>query len=690
MRKCIGVGLFVAFLAASVLADVPHVVNYQGKLADKNSKPVNATVSMTFGLYYVSAGGASAFTETQNVIVTNGIYSVLIGSATAGGVPTSIFSAGADVYLNIVVAGETLTPRQRIATVPYALKANESDSAANADRVDGMDSTSFAAASHTHTLGSITTASEILNSVKTVDGSGSGLDADLLDGLHSTSFSFSSHTHTLSSITTAAEILTNVKTVDGAGSGLDADLLDGLSSASFATSTHSHAAADLLTSIKSVDGSGSGLDADLLDGLDSTQFLRSDTSGTLDGKLTVTKAIDTTGTSGYQVILPGGIITTRPGTAALKATGTSGGLFAPGAPAIDAVGGGGTLLGSADIALRAFGKVYLLNHDDPSHGIYLIPGDGTSDYACDMGLYGTTGEVYPGIRFQFDTEYASGKGPIFTTNSGSQWQLYGNNASGSSALKLSGPSSGEFILDWPNGTIQLGGSTADTVEIPAIIDGGIYVNRDASGGVSASTIRAYNTNAGGIALLGSVTSTDACTVFANKGTGDIIRGFSGATGGNLVFRVLNSGRVVCTELEITGGADLAEPFDVSGDVKPGMVVSIDSNETGRLLASRTPYDTNVAGVISGANGVKPGVTMKQEGTSADGSHPVALSGRVYCWCDASTGAIRPGDLLTTSSTPGHAMKAADRNHANGAILGKAMQSLPKGGKGLILVLLALQ
>jgi hypothetical protein len=57
--------------------------------------------------------------------------------------------------------------------------------------------------------------------------------------------------------------------------------------------------------------------------------------------------------------------------------------------------------------------------------------------------------------------------------------------------------------------------------------------------------------------------------------------------------------------------------------------------------------------------------------------------------DAANGAIRPGDLLTTSSTPGHAMKVTDHARAQGAILGKAMTSLAEG-KGMVLVLVTLQ
>ena len=80
--------------------------------------------------------------------------------------------------------------------------------------------------------------------------------------------------------------------------------------------------------------------------------------------------------------------------------------------------------------------------------------------------------------------------------------------------------------------------------------------------------------------------------------------------------------------------------------------------------------------------------MSQHGAT-DGKHPVALTGRVYCWCDASKGSIVPGDLLTTSNTPGHAMKASDPMRAFGSVIGKAASTLDEG-TGLVLVLVNLQ
>jgi hypothetical protein len=168
---------------------------------------------------------------------------------------------------------------------------------------------------------------------------------------------------------------------------------------------------------------------------------------------------------------------------------------------------------------------------------------------------------------------------------------------------------------------------------------------------------------------------------------------------NYDFSISDTGVTSVRVLQITGGADFAENFDVSSTtpesetspmkVEAGMVVSIDPATPGKLQLSTQAYDRRVAGIISGAGGVKPGMMMSQAGTLADGQHPVALSGRVYCWVDASQGAVEPGDLLTTSSTPGHAMKVGDPAQAQGAIIGKAMTSLAKG-RGLVLVLVTLQ
>ena len=153
------------------------------------------------------------------------------------------------------------------------------------------------------------------------------------------------------------------------------------------------------------------------------------------------------------------------------------------------------------------------------------------------------------------------------------------------------------------------------------------------------------------------------------------------------------GRIITNVLEVRG-ADLSEQFQIREeptDMKPapGMVVRINKERPGELIISTEAYDRRVAGIISGAGDVMPGLLMGQKGSVADGEYPVALTGRVWCLVDASYGPIQPGDLLTTSNTPGHAMKATDRERAYGAVIGKAMTSL-ESGKGLVLVLVNLQ
>lgn len=144
-------------------------------------------------------------------------------------------------------------------------------------------------------------------------------------------------------------------------------------------------------------------------------------------------------------------------------------------------------------------------------------------------------------------------------------------------------------------------------------------------------------------------------------------------------------------LTIRGGADLAEPFKIAAGkttVPQGAVVVIDDQNPGQLKLTDEPYDTRVAGVVSGANGINPGIQMHQQGL-LDGGRNVALSGRVYVQADTSNGAIKPGDLLTTSSIPGRAMRVSDHLRAQGAILGKAMSALNEG-QGMVLVLVTLQ
>lgn len=211
-------------------------------------------------------------------------------------------------------------------------------------------------------------------------------------------------------------------------------------------------------------------------------------------------------------------------------------------------------------------------------------------------------------------------------------------------------------------------------------------------GGSSGQLRFTNTTSGLVPLLISKTATN--NLMQLEGSTLVLRNAAGTPKITLNTNVGGDGRITTQELEITGGSDLSENFDVTGRFGieapvPGMVVSIDPENPGQLALSGTPYDRMVAGVVSGAGGIETGLLMGQKGSEADGAYPVALTGRVYVWVDASYGAISPGDMLTSSATPGHAMKVGDYTQAQGAILGKAMTALPEG-QGLVLMLVTLQ
>ena len=205
-----------------------------------------------------------------------------------------------------------------------------------------------------------------------------------------------------------------------------------------------------------------------------------------------------------------------------------------------------------------------------------------------------------------------------------------------------------------------------------------------SSGTANAGVKAISTAANGNGLIAEAQNGTAAYAIWGKSTS----GFAGYFDG----KVQVNGNMAARVVQITGGSDLSEKFEVrrgKTEIEPGMVVAIDPTSPGKLEVSAKAYDRRVVGILSGAGGVAPGMLMGQAGTLADGDHAVALSGRVYVWADASNGPISAGDLLTTSSHPGHAMKVKDHGKAQGAILGKAMTGLSKG-RGLVLVLVTLQ
>lgn len=375
-----------------------------------------------------------------------------------------------------------------------------------------------------------------------------------------------------------------------------------------------------------------------------------------------------------------------------------------------------------------------------------IAGDTTSDYAGVSGANWTTGTAGYGVLGHAITARGvvgeSDSNTAVEGNSNTGWGMFGRSNTNIGVFGQTLASAAAGVLGRNEGTAPGGqavfgyapGAATGVLGISNTGEGvhGDSTTADGVVGVSHAAGKAgvfgYNNSqfgGAGVSAIGEGLGGNGVFASANGLNG--VGVFTQANNGNnakAIWAVSTTGRagmfdgavevnggLTVRTLTITGGADLAEPFDVinhkatepeshdgtnsaadeSTTIEPGSVVVIDPANPGKLMVSTGAYDKKVAGVVSGANNLDAGMLLKSTGQAlADGATPVALTGRAWCKCDASTGPIEPGDMLTTSHTPGHAMKASDESRAHGAVIGKAMTALPAGESGLVLVLVNLQ
>ena len=138
--------VLVLWLPAAAYAQqpaVPRVTYFNGVITNAAGEPRTGTVGITFSLYEEQQGGAPLWSETQNVALDGaGRYTVLLGSATAAGLPLDLFASGKARWLGVApqVAGLSEPPRILLVGVPYALKA------ADADTLGGLPASAFLSA----------------------------------------------------------------------------------------------------------------------------------------------------------------------------------------------------------------------------------------------------------------------------------------------------------------------------------------------------------------------------------------------------------------------------------------------------------------------------------------------------------------------------------------------------------------
>lgn len=298
--------------------------------------------------------------------------------------------------------------------------------------------------------------------------------------------------------------------------------------------------------------------------------------------------------------------------------------------------------------------VYGRNDATTTRGPAATAGNGVLGYSRvpdGAGVLGVSGGGGIGVQGASTSHGVMGKGQFGVTGIGSTIGVWGIGEGGGWAGQFTGP-----VLVTDSALFQR--------DVTVLHPAGECVHAETQS-TTVSAVAVFQKNAG----------SDTAALYAKHEGGRTAAFFDGNV-------------VVTGDIILANAADCAEDFDVREAelVEPGTVMVLGAD--GQLEPCTRAYDKRVIGVISGAESYRPGIILDKR-PELPGRRPIALMGKVFCKVDAGRGAVEVGDLLTTSPTEGHAMRADSGGPAFGAVIGKAMQALQQG-RGLVAVLVALQ
>lgn len=705
MRKFLaqlGIGLSTLMLAAGLFAaPVGTAFTYQAQLKNAGA-PFTGNADLTFRLYDAASGGTLLGAQTlSNQAVDDGLVTVTLN---AGGEFSATAFDGGERWLEIEVNGVALTPRQPMTPAPYALGLRPgSRTSAAVDAGPTIAAVNSSSSPNSSALyGQVTTttgyafgvwgenASSLGSGVWGNASSSTGNTIGVLGTANSTVGSGIS-AFALSSTGTNYALRASTFSPDGyagyfTGGRNYFEGRVGVGAANPQAILHVAAVANPDIRLQDTSSGGKTFHMGIATADGSFRIAESGIADRI-----IISSAGNIGINNANPIAPlsfpnnlgNKIAMYGTSTNSLYGFGIQGNLlqiYADTAASDVAIGYGGSATFTEAMRVKGNGRV----------------GIGTTNPGQKLSVNGVIESVIGGFKFPDGTTQTTAAGNGFWVDAG------GNNIVNSNTSNVGiGNSTPQFKFD------VLGVDNAARFDGTSTFGTTLSIsNRSVAGGLNYSLIATGSGNSAGsrkfmIRDVGN--GSDRFVIDASGNVG------IGTTAPAAKLDVIGTTRTQV--LQITGGSDIAEPYNVhSGyettaapntpsaeqdastqlEVEPGMVVSIDPNHVGELRIAGRAYDSTVAGIVSGANGVNVGLTLTQAGSVADGKHPIAMTGRVWCFVDAdANGAIQAGDLLTTSDTPGHAMKATDRERMTGAVIGKAMSSLDSG-RGLVLVLVNLQ
>jgi hypothetical protein len=736
----------IGHAAAQDVISVPHLVKFSGNIA---AAPAG-TVGVIFALYADETGGAPLWQEFQNVTVDgNGHYSAVLGSRSTSGIPVEVFSSNEARWLGVEVQGQAEQARVLLVSVPYAIKASDAETLgglppsafvrASAVPTDGqpvafVNTTALSAAARNAAAAAISASGASAGNVPVFTDTTGDLGASLIfQNNGNVGIGTATPASVLNAVsgvsdfrwnTGAAALTPTIAVISTAGkagailAGTNGTEFTFDSAGWFSISTDSHA-----NFLNNGLGQGSQLFTVLPGGnvgigtanpaypLSVNGIIQSSTGFMFPDGTTQTTAA--TGTAG-KITTTTAISAITPGDSSIAVSGS------PTAPTVAVAALGITdakvhdvtvakVTGAAStLASNLFPLPQTINVGTSAAFALTVEADSTG--LSPSALIATTASNDGNAN----AIYAAANGPsssasaIFATSNGSGVPIY------ASATNVTAP------------VTAIEGDVASTNGVG--VQGYSYALSGSTQGVDGVVlspagigVRGYASSPSGatIGVQGKIASTTGAAVFGSgiaqtcnsSGTCTPVSGgiggqFQTSSGGTIllgqvvnsaftptnVFRVDSTGKGFFDGGTQTGGADFAESVAVEGASSayaPGDLLIVDSDADRHFALAFQPYSTLVAGIYATKPGILATPHAMDDLAGTAGEIPLAMVGIVPCKVTTENGPIHRGDLLVSSSTPGHAMRGTDRTRLVGAVVGKALGSLAQG-TGVIQVLVTLQ
>ena len=633
------VALLLTAVVTTVTAQIPRTISYQGALTDDSGNPLpDGAHTIEVRIYREPQGGEAIFTESHGVTTEQGVFNLVIGGNTP--IPTTI-PFDVPYYLGVLVdGGAEMSPRTPMTSVPYALHAAiadelSPDATGFLKGINAQDETMLIS-NPTGPFATVALAPESV--VEKYLGDGSVTVAKLGDGSVRTE-KLADGSVTLPKISAAGAQAGQVMSFDGTNiawmtpQGGGGGLILPYS-----------ATVDNAATLFSITQTGNGGTAGFA--INNTTNSRPVVDISDNGAGDALRVAHT-GVQGGSVAPTGGraafFSTSNPSNGAVTV-------------AIDQAGAGHGLSSIINNARNSRTALFGRTNGTGSAGHFAIsniasPGDAL--YCATNGI-GNAFHAYVGPSGSGRNQARGALIEIDDTTSAEEG-LYATNNGAGPAIRGIGTGNGIGVLGQNTGTGYAGyfsiGSTANS--------------QSALGAYTAGTGNGLLVNHGGqsgnIALFQSSAANKARIDKNGKGY------FNGGTQ--------------------SSGADVAEAFAVTGDraiYEPGDVLVIATTADRRVERSSEPYSFLVAGVYA----TKPGVLLTERGVDEpmDDLVPMGVVGVIPTKVTTENGPIRRGDILVTSGTPGHAMRA-DRDRVEpGMAIGRALEEYDASTPGVVRVL----